>query len=125
VLEKMQPGPVAMVCGPISTGGLCSVEKNLEVLDKAVANLKSQNIKVFEQRPLEKHIRRLCELPAYESYKKGNYICLLEELYGPLFKSGLIHEMHFIPLWYTSVGTKWEHKQAVRLGIKKEYIKFV
>ncbi|MDO8523036.1 MAG: hypothetical protein Q7S12_01980, partial [bacterium] len=46
VLEKMQPGPVAMVCGPISTGGLCSVEKNLEVLDKAVANLKSQNIKV-------------------------------------------------------------------------------
>lgn len=113
----MQPGPVAMVCGPISTGGLGSPEKNLEVLDGAVQNLKARGIKVFEQHPLEKHIRRLCDAKMFEAYKKGD-MQLLEEIYLPLFKSGYIHELHFVPLWRTSIGTTWEYEQAEKLEIK-------
>src|SRR3989338_4934806 len=121
VIEKMQPGPVAQVCGPISTGGLGSIEKNLAVLNNAVKNLKARGLTVFEQHPLEKHIRRLCDAEMFEAYKKGD-MRLLEEIYLPIFKSGYIHELHFVPLWNTSIGTAWEHEQAILLGLKIEYL---
>jgi len=38
VLKKMPP-PVGQVCGPISTGGVGSIEGNLRQLEKAIVDL--------------------------------------------------------------------------------------
>ncbi len=107
----VMPKPICQVCGPISTGGLGSSEQNLRVLNYAIRFLQEHGMTVFDQQPYEDTIRRLqADDPAY-----------LERFYLPIFKSGHITKFHFIPGWNTSVGTRWEHDQAVVLGIERGY----
>ncbi len=122
VLKSAGPPPVAMICGPISTGGLGSVEKNLTVLRREARMLQKKGFTVFSQLPMEKHISRICGMPAFKSYRAENYKRLLEELYFPLFASGQIHEFYFVQNWFSSKGTNWEHDHADLFGIKKNYL---
>jgi len=115
VLKRMVQ-PVSMVCGPISTGGTGSVEKNLERFHRAIRFLRYQGITVFSQLPFENKIFEMKTWPAY----KGDS-CLLKELYLPMFESGLINSFYFLPDWETSNGASWEHVQAKRLGIRIIY----
>jgi len=113
-LRKLQtaPQPVAQVCGPITTGGRCSIKGNLRLMRQGILWLASQGKPVFDQTvfgPLFQKVRMA---------KGGEYDkAVLDEFYLILFESKLVGELHFLPGWQTSFGANWEHQQALRLGL--------
>lgn len=117
VLRRMPP-PVFQVCGPVSTGGLGSIEKNLEEIEKMIKKLQGEKKSVFNQIPLEAHIQRIKAKRDFKGYDES----ILSDLYLPLFESGLIHSLCFLPDWKSSTGAKWEHEQAERLGLGIIYL---
>jgi len=118
VLKKMS-SPVAEVCGPISTGGVGSVEENLKRFGRAIADLQQQGIEVFDQLPFEISVQRIRSSREYDDY---DYL-LLTDFYLPIFESRLIHKLYFLADWESSVGARWEHEQALRFGLEIEYMK--
>jgi len=116
VLRQM-PRPISMVCGPISTGGSGSVEKNLERFHAVIDALRDERVRIFSQMFFE---NKLFKMKTWPSYKGG--IQLLEEFYRPIFESGFIYRMYFMPNWQTSMGATWERGEAQRLGIRAEYV---
>lgn len=113
VVVARMPKPVGQVCGPISTGGLGSIEKNLLMFDKVVDHLIGQGLTIFDQVPFEDHLFRVIE--RHGGTRKGHR--LLTDFYLPIFESGHISTLHFIHGWQSSDGSVWERKQAERLGI--------
>jgi hypothetical protein len=115
ILERMKTTyssrMIGIVCGPISSGGLGSREKNLEVFEEYIQDLLRRNVLVFNQMPFEE---KLLELLEGDLEKNG--FKLLTGFYLPLFESGLIDYFYFIPGWKTSNGANWEKDQAERLG---------
>ncbi|OHA15585.1 MAG: hypothetical protein A3H57_03285 [Candidatus Taylorbacteria bacterium RIFCSPLOWO2_02_FULL_43_11] len=117
VIKKM-PQPISMVSGPISTGGKGSIEKNLKVFERAIDLLSEKGHNVFHQLPFQGVMIRLGT-----SWKGQGYCMpLLTEFYQPVFESGYIKTVHFIPGWEKSFGAKWEHEQCGRLGIERIYL---
>lgn len=117
VLKRM-PKPIGQVCGPISSGGLGSIEANLKRFDQTIEELINHGNKIFDQVPFEKYIFRLIETG--RGTRDQNQ--LLEQFYLPILESGLIDIMYFLPGWESSNGARWEHAQAKRLGIKIVYL---
>lgn len=109
--------PIAQVCGPISTGGRNSREENLRVLSRAINKLSSDGLAVFNQMPFESDMERV-----YKSDPSLQGVRLLEEFYLPIFQSGFISMLCFIPGWSASTGTKWEHERAKELNIPRIYL---
>jgi len=116
VISRM-PNPVAMVSGPISSGGEGSISKNIENLNQTVKNLTNQNINIFNQLPFEKPMQRIKESGYYLGEDH-----LLHGFYLPIFQSGKINKMYFMPNWRTSYGATWEHKISDQLQIPKVYL---
>ncbi len=112
------PKPCAEVCGPITTGGLGSIEKNLKRFNEEIRKLQKTGVEVFDQMPFEESMQRIKKL--HET--KGYLTNLLYEFYLPIFESGLIRTLYFLPDWKTSSGARWEHEQALRLGIEIVYL---
>ena len=112
VLAKMPPH-ISMVCGPITTGGLGCVKKNLLKFDEAILMLAWRGENVFTQMPYEVAMQRIKENKAY--YKDGAQ--LLWSFYYPIFASGMITRLCFLPDWRTSGGAMWERERADELGI--------
>jgi hypothetical protein len=117
VIARM-PKSLIQVCGPISTGGKGSVKENLELLNETVKELQAQNVNVFDQMPYEEPIYRMRLLGKIEGYRED----ILTDFYLPIFESGCIQCLYFLPDWQSSHGAMWEHEQAKRLGIKIKYI---
>ncbi len=67
--------------------------------------------------PFEDDMERI-----YKSDPKLKGTRLLEEFYLPMFKSGLIKILCFLPGWQNSIGATWEHEQAKKLGIPIIYL---
>lgn len=109
--------PVAMVSGPITTGGLGSIEKNIQRLDQVISELQSGGVSVFNQMAFEDSMQRI---KATSYYKGGNH--LLETFYLPIFESGLIQTIYFLPDWQSSYGATWEHAHATRLELACIYL---
>ena len=117
VLKRM-PQPVGQVCGPISTGGLGSVLKNLIAFNETIIFLQADGNNIFDQMPFEEPIKRMTL-----GIKPGEYATfLLTDFYLPLFESGLVKKFYFMKDWQSSKGAKWEHEQAIRLGIEIKYL---
>lgn len=117
ILERM-PHPRAQLCGPISTGGAGSIEKNLWRFDIAIDRLQKEGVEVFSQMPLEEGIRRIREKEGETIYPMS----LLEDLYLPIFENKLVDKVYFLPDWQSSKGASWEHEQTKRLGIEIIYL---
>lgn len=117
ILKRMER-PVAQVCGPISTGGVRSVERNLVSFDLAIATLIGKGVTVFNQIPFEMPMQRIRAKQALKIYNME----LLLDFYLPLFEQRHIEILYFLPDWQTSVGARWEHKQAERLNMKIIYL---
>lgn len=117
VLNRMQK-PIAMVCGPITTGGKGSMFQNMLDFNKAIIRLQTKGVNVFDQMPYEQPMERLkLELPSNEyAYD------ILTDFYLPIFEAKTISKFYFIPGWESSTGATWEHAQAKRLGIEIEYL---
>jgi hypothetical protein len=109
--------PIAMVCGPISTGGTGSRDKNLKIFDKAIERLSADGLLIFSQMPFEEDMERI-----YKSDPDLQGIRLLEEFYLPIFKMKVIKLLCFLSGWEDSIGAQWEHTQAKQLGIPIIYL---
>lgn len=118
VLERIGHS-VAMVCGPITSGGFGSVEKNLKRFECAITLLADRERKLFTQLPFEVPMARIRN---GSPHFKGD-LHLLETFYYPLFASGRVGKLCFLPDWNTSNGTRWEHDQAIQLGITRCYFR--
>lgn len=109
------PQPICQVCGPITTGGRGSFEENLKVIDCGIRYLRVQGKSVFDQQPYQATMQRLKAItPEYHG-------SVLEEFYLPIFRSGYIADLYFVPGWRSSVGAQWEHARALELGIRTWY----
>lgn len=117
ILDRM-PRPVIQVCGPISTGGRGSVSANLEYFNDAIHRLQEKGVHVFDQMPFEIPMQKVKEL-----YVGRTYITeILTDFYLPLFKSGKIEGVYFLPDWQSSRGSVWEHEHALKFGIPITYL---
>lgn len=114
------PKPFIQVCGPIATGGLGSVEKNLNAFNKVIKKLQNEGLVVFDQMPFEEPMQKLkVKLAPGKEY----FNSILTDFYCPIFESGFISAFYFMSNWQTSFGAKWEHEKAKELGIKIVYLK--
>lgn len=108
---------VAQVCGPITAGGFDSPEINFLVMRTAVRFLRERGRFVYDQTPLEKNFIRLWQtwrtLPGND---KRYCWPILEEVYDPLFRSGMIGTLYFLRGWERSVGACWERSKGLSLG---------
>lgn len=110
---KTLPRPILLVCGPISTGGLGSIDANLMKLNETVYKAINSGESVFDQTPFEDAVKRL-----RKEFNDTDGTKTLEAFYRPLLESGFISEMRFLPDWQSSKGATWEHKFAEDHGIK-------
>ena len=115
---KRIPGPVAQVCGPISTGGKNSIPENLANLKKAIDHLTEKGHNIFDQTPFEGPIVRMKILPHEDQYPYA----LLDDFYLPIFKTGVVKKLFFLPGWEKSTGAKWEYEQGKQLNIEIEHL---
>lgn len=99
-------------CGPISTGGLGNAEENIECLESFIIDSIKMGIPVFNQLKYENDFNTI--LGPMIGYDHD----LLEYFYRPIFESGLIKYLIFLPNWETSYGCKWEMDLALKLGIQ-------
>ncbi|MBI4176209.1 MAG: hypothetical protein HY518_03320 [Candidatus Aenigmarchaeota archaeon] len=112
VISRMA-GPVGMVCGPISHGGLYTERdpefwENMDRLLSRIRLLQEEGKSVFNQLPFEGPMSRLM------ASGNGNPNSLLNGVYLPLFEKGLIEELYHSPGWHKSYGSIWEHTQGKR-----------
>lgn len=106
------PKPIALVSGPITTGGQGSIAKNLEVFQRAITFLEDRGEYVFNQLPFEDKFSVMAR-----SYK-GYFMPILEEFFLPIFQSGKVDKIWFMKDWQSSTGAKWEYEQAKKFGIE-------
>ena len=111
---KRMPPPVAMISGPVTTGGRGSIEENLHVLSAAVNQVYEKGISLFDQNPFEAKIQEAKTRIVYEGYCQP----VLDEFYKPIFESGLVARMYFLPDWQSSTGARWERAECERLGME-------
>lgn len=114
---NLLPDPLGMVCGPISTGGLGSLEANEVRFQEAITSLQILNINIFDQMPFEPPMKKLF-VPGPDGYDWR----ILTDFYEPIFLSGRIKTKFFIPGWESSTGARWEREQADTLGIAVVYL---
>ncbi len=119
VLKRMPPG-VHMVCGPITTGGAGSPEANLKRFSGAIDILHRYNYNVFTQMPFEGPMHRLQSL---DNHSQASALQLLTEFYLPVFKSGKVTYLCFLPDWQTSFGASWEHNRGTELVLGRKYFR--
>jgi len=113
VLQRM-PEPVGQVCGPISSGGLGSIEANLAVFDAAIGLLVADGKVVFDQMPFEEHFFRIIR----NGWSTRTNNTLLVDFYQPLFETGSIRTLYFLHGWETSGGAMWERAFGKKLGME-------
>lgn len=116
------PDPVHIVCGPISTGGLGSVERNLIAFNAMIESLICLRFSVFNQIPYEPILWKLRAEWQRKYPKKGYCMLILTHFYRYLFQSNKIKVAWFLPGWETSMGARWEHAQCLRCGIEIRYV---
>ena len=116
VLRRM-PQPVGQVCGPITTGGAGSLEENARMLQAYIDKLALNGLNIFDQMPFQDPMLKIIRSKPDDAYDHD----LLEKFCLRLFESGFINTLYFIQRWETSIGARWEHKQARELGMNREY----
>lgn len=112
IISRM-PENIGQVCGPISSGGKGSIEENLKELNAVIGKLQEDGLHIFDQMPFEETIHRIVNNTEYNQ----KYEDILSDFYEPLFMSGRITTLYFIPGWESSRGANWEHNKAEELGI--------
>lgn len=112
------PDPISMVSGPLTTGGLQSFEENLWLFGLVITKLSADGYYVFSQLPTEDLMVKV-----WRRWPEPRYCMpILEEYYRPIFESGLVKKVHFIPGWQRSFGARREREECYRLGIETVFL---
>lgn len=112
IVSRMPQG-IGQVCGPITTGGIGSIEFNLEYLNYNICELQEKGIHLFDQMPYEETFHRI--INNQSEVEKSESI--LEDFYKPLFIQKKIKTLYFVKGWESSYGANWEYQKAKELGI--------
>lgn len=112
-LAKRLPPPAIQLSGPMTTGGLGTLESNVEFMRTATQSLIDQGHAVFDILVFHDTIMRLLEKRADQTYPFN----LLEVFFRGMFASGHIHAVYFLPGWESSVGSRWERECVIELGL--------
>jgi len=105
ILEKLSFfGEVHQLCGPMSTGGFNQRETNIKLFTFAIEVAREKGLLIFNQIPFQKAMVRLSSLASQGQYKQD----ILDFFYLPVFQSGFVKKILFLPLWETSLGAVWE-----------------
>lgn len=107
------PRPVVEVCGPLTTGGSGSELLNLIRFEQALRMLERRGFNVFDQLPFQVAMKRISATRP----QADAWLGLLEQFYGPLFRSGQIAEGLYLPDWRSSRGACWERQVMADCGI--------
>lgn len=116
-MPRKEGACVAQVCGPISSGGYGSVEKNLAMMDKVIRSFADKGFCVFNQIPFERPMQQIKSRLHEQNPDKNVGLQLLEEFYLPLFEQRHVTQLIFMWHYHTSMGACWEHVQGSRLGL--------
>jgi hypothetical protein len=117
IINRM-PKPMVQVCGPIATGGLGSIEANLNAFNETIIDLQNKGVNVFDQMPFEDPMQKLKTKMSTEECVNS----ILNDFYLPIFNIGHISSFYFMPGWESSNGANWEHERAKELGIEIIYL---
>lgn len=116
IIDRMPKENLGQVCGPITTGGKGNIVDNLKFFNETIKKLQLEGYNIFDQMPFEDPMQSLKNKP------NGNYKDILLDFYYPVFKSGHIKKLYFMPGWENSKGAVWEHDIAKELGIEIVYL---
>lgn len=106
---------LGIASGPISTGGVGSIEGNLTVFEATIERLECLGIPLFSQMSFEKHMIRIVK----EQGTSYNPMKLLEGSYSPIFRCGRISMIYLIHGWNGSFGARWERGRGIELEIPR------
>jgi hypothetical protein len=115
-------GKVNMVSGPISTGGVGTIQGNKDVFMAVIEILAQDQKNIFSQMPFEDKIVELYKKWRLNNPQQSYCMPILEEFYEPLFSTGKVECLNFIYDWESSFGAKWEHTNCDRWLIKRNYL---
>lgn len=107
-----------MLSGPMTTGGKGSIEENLKAYRKAIVFLESKGLVVFNQLNAEAAFRR--HWVAWKAANPEKDYCwpILDEFYEPVFRSGKVKAIHFMPDWQSSKGAVRERELAEKIPLE-------
>lgn len=109
---------IVQVCGPISTGGLGSVDENIKFFKKSIEKLEGAGYFVFDQTVFEDAMLKIKTSRMENGLFKFYDWDLLNKCYIPLFESRLLNKMIFLPDFESSIGSKWEYDMALKNKIE-------
>lgn len=109
---------IVQVCGPISTGGLGSVDENIKFFKKSIEKLEGAGYFVFDQTVFEDAMLKIKTSRMENGLFKFYDWDLLNKCYIPLFESRLLNKMIFLPDFESSIGSKWEYDMALKNNIE-------
>lgn len=120
VLSRM-PQPVCWIAGPI-TSGKRKQEKNRERLRDTICLLKMEGATVFNYLPLQQRAMKILrkefgDRQPTDAEEYGLQERLRDELYAPIFRSGMIHMLLLMPQSETSLNVHWMRGFAHAVGI--------
>jgi hypothetical protein len=103
---------VNQICGPMTTGGLGSIELNMPVFRQAVNIAHERGLVVFDQLPFQDAMIRITDYFNLDHYPDE----IITEFYYPVFESRLITCAPFLPTWATSRGARMERERIEKVG---------
>lgn len=112
-LAKRLTPPAIQLSGPMTTGGLGTLESNVEFMRTATQSLIDQGHAVFDILIFHNTIMRLLAMRDDPGYPYD----LMEIFFRGMFASGHIHAVYFLPGWESSVGSRWERECVTQLGL--------
>jgi len=116
IINSMPPD-LHLVSGPITTGGVGTVEGNLLVFGRMIEYLaNTAKLNVFSQRPFHEGLVAF-HMEWAKTAKPGDYCWpILLDFYAPLFATKRFKAFHFLHDYASSVGARWEYDQATQYG---------
>ena len=120
IVTRMDPEStrIAQVCGPINNGGGGNIEANLAYLNDIIISLQKKGIAIFDQMPFESSMHRIVR----ELLSAHAHTDILKYFYEPLFRSGKIKVLYFVPGWEQSKGALKEHEMGQELSMEIIYL---
>ncbi len=121
VMRRM-PGPVRWVAGPLTSGTMFPAE-NRERLHRTILHYKVRGVPTFNYLPFERRARAILqwEIGRRSGLSQKQQLKLQkrlrDELYAPIFASGLIGELRIMPGSDESLNVQWMRGYANAMHI--------
>ena len=120
VVSRMPDG-IHMASGPMTSGGLGTLEANFEMFYLTIDYLIiHEGLNVFSQMPFEDNMVEYHRLWTAEVGPDKYCWPILLEFYAPLFRllTKKFSTLHFIHGFESSTGARWEYEECLAHGIK-------